>query len=403
MKVLPYKNLFIGITDALNNIFFNQKYASHEIEKVLKSNRQWGSKDRAFIAETVYDTIRWKRMIEASMGRTLSPESIWEFVGTWFVLEGQELPKWEEFKKLNKKNILKRNHAATENNFPVSQSIPDWMDELGSKELGDAVWRNEVETMNKTASIVLRTNRLKGKRSELQKKLKKEGIETEALANYPDALVLVERANVFRTEAFKEGLFEVQDAGSQLIADYLSVMPGMRVVDACAGAGGKTLHLAALMENKGQIYAMDIHEWKLQELKKRAKRNGVQNIQTKLIDSTKTIKRLENSVDRLLLDAPCSGLGVLRRNPDAKWKLSAEFIENIKKEQENILNSYSKMVKGGGAMVYATCSILPSENQEQVQKFLKAHPEFTLKREKQLLPSQSGFDGFYMAYLEKDV
>lgn len=403
MKILPYKNLFIGITEVLQNIFFNEKYASHEIEKVLKSNRQWGSKDRAFVAETVYDTIRWKRMIEASMGRALSAESIWEFVGTWFVLEGQQLPNWEEFKKLNKKNILKRNHTATENNFAVSQSIPDWMDELGTKELGEAIWKKEIQTMNQTASIVLRTNRLKTNRADLQKKLKKEGIETEVLAHYPDALVLVERANVFRTEAFKQGWFEVQDAGSQLIADYLSVAPGMRVVDACAGAGGKTLHLAALMKNKGQIYAMDIHEWKLKELKKRAKRNGVQNVQTKLIDSTKTIKRLENSVDRLLLDAPCSGLGVLRRNPDSKWKLSAEFVEKIKKDQADILSNYSKMVKNGGAMVYATCSILPSENQEQVQSFLKTHPEFKLKREKQSMPSESGFDGFYMAYLEKDV
>ena len=400
MKILPYKNLFIGITETLNNIFFNHKYADREIEKTLKSNPKWGSRDRGFIAETVYDTVRWKRMIEASMGKEVSPENLWEFVGTWFVLEEEKLPFWDEFKKVNAKEILKRNHAATDKNFAIRESIPDWLNDLGKKELGKQ-WEKEIEAMNIPAPTVIRVNTLKNDRKSLKNDLRQERIDTEVLSKYPDALQLIEKNNIFRTDAFKNGLFEIQDAGSQLISPYLNVQPGMRVVDACAGAGGKTLHLSALMENKGQIYALDIHEWKLQELKKRAKRAGAQNIQTKIIDSTKVIKKLENTADRLLIDAPCSGLGVLSRNPDAKWKLSLEFIENVKKEQEKILNDYGKMVKSGGAMVYATCSVLPSENQEQVQKFLAHHPEFKLIREKQLLPSQSGFDGFYMAYLEK--
>lgn len=401
MKILPYKNLFIGITDALENIFFNEKYASHQIEKTLKSNRKWGSKDRSFIAQTVYDTVRWKRMIEASMGKEVQPDNLWEFVGTWFVLQGENLPSWEEFKKLNKKNILRRNQQNTKDNFSVRESIPDWLFELGAEELGAEVWMKEIETMNQSADIVIRTNKLKTDKKSLQKALKNEGIETTTLAHFPDALVLRDKTNVFQTQAFKDGLFEVQDAGSQLIADFLEVKPGMRVVDACAGAGGKTLHLSALMDNKGQIYAMDIHEWKLTELKKRAKRNGAQNIQTKHINSTKVIKRLENSADRVLLDVPCSGLGVIKRKPDSKWKLTPKFIEQIKKDQIEILENYSKMVKPGGALVYSTCSILPSENQNQVKKFIEKHPEFKLIKEKQLLPSQSGFDGFYMAYLEK--
>ena len=400
MKILPYKNLFIGITETLNNIFFNHKYADREIEKTLKSNPKWGSRDRGFIAETVYDTVRWKRMIEASMGKEVSPENLWEFVGTWFVLNDEKLPYWDEFKKISQKEALKRNHAATEKSFAITASIPDWLNELGKNELGKQ-WEKEVEAMNIPAPAVIRVNTSKTDRKLLQKKLKEEGFETEVLSKYPDALQLVEKANIFRADAFKNGLFEIQDAGSQLISPYLNVQPGMRVVDACAGAGGKTLHLSALMQNKGQIYALDIHEWKLLELKKRAKRAGAQNIQAKVIDSSKVIKRMENTADRLLIDAPCSGLGVLSRNPDAKWKLSLDFIETIKKEQEKILNDYSKMVKPGGAMVYATCSILPSENQNQVEKFLKNHPEFKLVREKQILPSQSGFDGFYMAYLEK--
>lgn len=401
MKLLPYKNLFIGITETLAAIFFEERYADREIEKILKSNPKWGSKDRGFIAETVYDTIRWKRMIEASMGKEVTPDNLWEFVGTWFVLEEEKIPFWDEFKKLNSKEIFKRNHQATEKSFAIKESIPDWLDELGTKELGKMQWQTEVEAMNNLAPTVIRVNTLKNDRKTLQKKLKSEGIETIVLPNYPHALQLVEKTNVFRTEAFRNGLFEIQDAGSQMIAPYLSVTPGMRVIDACAGAGGKTLHLSALTENKGQIFALDIHEWKLTELKKRAKRNGAQNFQTKLIDSTKVIKKMEKTADRLLIDAPCSGLGVLRRNPDAKWKLSLEFIETIKKEQEKILNDYSKLLKVGGAMVYATCSILESENQQQVQKFLANHSDFKLIREKKLLPSQSGFDGFYMAYIER--
>lgn len=402
MKILPHKNLFIGITETLNNVFFHNKYADRELERTLKSNRKWGSKDRGFIAETVYDTVRWKRMIEASMGKEVSPENLWEFVGTWFVLEDEKLPFWEEFKKVNSKEILKRNHEATNNNFALRESIPDWLNELGKNELGKQ-WEKEVEAMNIPAPTVIRVNTLKTDRKTLKNELRQEArVLTEVLSKYPDALQLVEKANVFRTDSFQNGWFEIQDAGSQLISPYLNVQPGMRVVDACAGAGGKTLHLAALTQNKGQIFALDIHEWKLKELKKRAKRNGAQNIQTKVIDSTKVIKKMEATADRLLIDAPCSGLGVISRNPDAKWKLSLDFVKSVKREQEKILNDYCKIVKPGGAMVYATCSILPSENQEQIQKFLTNHPEFKLLREKQILPSQSGFDGFYMAYLEKN-
>jgi 16S rRNA (cytosine967-C5)-methyltransferase len=178
----------------------------------------------------------------------------------------------------------------------------------------------------------------------------------------------------------------------------------MKVVDACAGAGGKTLHLASLMENKGQIIAMDIYESKLKKLKIRARRNGAHNIELKVIDSTKPIKKLYGKADRLLIDAPCSGLGVLRRNPDAKWKLQPEFIENIKKVQSEVLEKYSKMVKPGGKMVYATCSVLPSENQDQVEKFLtsEAGKDFKFVKDKKILAHKSGFDGFYMAQLEKN-
>ena len=157
------------------------------------------------------------------------------------------------------------------------------------------------------------------------------------------------------------------------------------------------------MENKGQLIAMDIYENKLKELKRRAKRNGAFNIEPRVIDSTKVIKKLYGKADRILIDAPCTGLGVLRRNPDAKWKLEPEFLDKIKATQQEILRSYSKMLKNDGKLVYATCSILPQENNDQVKSFLASEEgkDFRLVKENKVYASESGYDGFYMALLEK--
>jgi 16S rRNA (cytosine967-C5)-methyltransferase len=175
----------------------------------------------------------------------------------------------------------------------------------------------------------------------------------------------------------------------------------MKICDVCAGAGGKTLHLSALSENKGQIIAMDIYKNKLFELKRRAKRNNAFNIETRIIENNKSIKRLHGKIDRLLIDSPCSGIGVLKRNPDSKWKLSLEFLNKIKNTQQEILNKYSPMIKKNGKLVYATCSILPSENQNQIRCFLKTEigKKFKIEEEKIVSPFNSGFDGFYMARL----
>jgi 16S rRNA (cytosine967-C5)-methyltransferase len=161
--------------------------------------------------------------------------------------------------------------------------------------------------------------------------------------------------------------------------------------------------MASLMQNKGQLIAMDLYESKLKQLKLRAKRNGAFNIEYRIIDSTKVIKKLHEKADRVLIDAPCSGLGVLKRNPDAKWKLQPEFIDNIKKIQAEVLENYAKIVKPGGKLVYATCSVLPSENQEQVQKFLGTEigKAFTFIQDTKILAQDTGFDGFYMALLER--
>jgi 16S rRNA (cytosine967-C5)-methyltransferase len=215
--------------------------------------------------------------------------------------------------------------------------------------------------------------------------------------------VLKQRENVFTSKEFKAGLFEVQDLNSQRVAHCVKPKPGMRVIDACAGAGGKSLHMAAIMENKGQIIALDIFGHKLEELKRRARRNSIHNIETRLIDSRKTIKKLRQSADAVLIDAPCTGIGVFRRNPDAKWKLTPEFLKEITQTQGEILRDYSTMVKPQGALVYATCSILPQENQQQILSFLSsdAGQDFVLETQEALLPSKTGFDGFFMARLKR--
>lgn len=399
-----HRNLCFSVIDGLTLIFNEGKYADKVIQQLLKRDKRWGARDRAFVAETTYDIVRWKRLY-AEIAEVKAPfdrDNLWRMFAVWATLKGIKLPDWKYFETTPTRKIKGRFDELSQIR-KFKESIPDWMDEVGEKELGKALWNKEIEALNQQADVVLRVNTLKTTKEKLQTILFDLDIETEFVQNHPAALKLKERANVFTTEAFKNGFFEVQDASSQLVAEYLDVQPGMRVVDTCAGAGGKTLHLASLMENKGQIIAMDIYANKLHELKRRAKRNGAHNIETRAIESTKTIKKLYDKADRVLIDSPCSGLGVLRRNPDAKWKLQPDFLDKIRKTQQDILQQYSRMVKNGGKLVYATCSVLPSENQNQVEAFLKseAGENFTLTKDKKVMAHKSGFDGFYMALLER--
>lgn len=397
-----HRTLVFAVIDALNLIFNEKEYADKVVEKVLKRDKRWGVRDRKFIAETVYEMVRWKRLYNEIAGTKehYTTENLWKNFTAWAILKGYKLPDWVQFGGTPERRI-KGKFDELQKIRKFKESIPDWMDELGIKELGEKRWSEEIQELNKPANVVLRTNTLKTTRSELKNLLAAEDIQTTFLPEQPDALVLIERKNVFLTDAFKKGFFEVQDASSQLVAPFLQVEPGQRVVDACAGAGGKALHIATLMQNKGQIIGLDIYNSKLKELKRRAKRDGAHNIEPRLIEGTKTIKKLKGTADRVLIDAPCSGLGVLKRNPDAKWKLQPEFIEEIKKTQAEILENYSKMVKKGGKLVYATCSILPSENELQVEKFLKNNADFKLVQDRKISPAKTGFDGFYMALLEK--
>lgn len=404
MKLHPH--LVNAVAEALLSIFVEDYYADKVIERALRNHPKWGARDRHFVAETVYEIVRHFRKICFCLdGHENSDEPFdelyaYELFGTYLVLKGEELPEWEEFNGIDVEKVL-ANSRKLEDQRAIRESLPDWLDQLGAKSYGPN-WDVLLRSLNQQAEVVLRTNTLKTTRKELKDKLEEEGIDTHLSAEVETALILPVRKSVFRTEAYREGLFEVQDQASQCVAPFLHVKPGFRVIDACAGAGGKSLHLAAIMANKGKLICLDVEDHKLEELRKRQRRAGVDNIEVHLIESQKVIKRLTNSADRLLLDVPCSGLGVLRRSPDTKWKLTPEELERLDGVQKMILSQYPSMLKVGGKMVYATCSLLPSENQEQLQKFLESVPgKWEFEEEKTFSPLQGSYDGFYMARLTK--
>ena len=394
-----------AIFTALKDIFEKNEYADKAIEKVMKANKYWDVRERGFVSDVTYDMVRNWRLLYISAGleetAKLSDRNLWMILGTYLVFDGYTLPESNYFKGLNEKKIvsqLEKFHKIRK----IRESIPDWLDEIGAKEIGKE-WDKVIRALNQKPTVVLRANSLKTNPKELQAALEAENIMESTLISWsPDAVELKFQRNVFRTEAFHKGLFEVQDASSQMVSEFLNVQPGMRVVDACAGAGGKTLHLASLMKNKGRIIALDVKGRKLEELKKRAAGADVRIVETREIDSSKVTKRLKDTADRLLLDVPCSGLGVLRRNPDSKWKLTLAEIERVKTLQKEILTNFSDITKVGGKMVYATCSILPSEGEDQVKWFLNVvGDKWNLLGEKRYSPEVYHADGFYMALLER--
>jgi 16S rRNA (cytosine967-C5)-methyltransferase len=398
-KLFP--NLLQAVVECLTDIFERHQLAERIVEQKLKSNRKWGARDRALIAKLTYDTVRWYRLLCEVAGFTPQTEQQWaQLVGVFCVLQDIPLPKHEALIDLNANDIKKHFSAIDKNNVAVMESIPDWLDSVGREQLKDQ-WPAVMAALNEQTAMVLRANTLKVSVTELQKALSNEECETKTIAQAPDALQVVNRKNVLSSQAFKEGLFELQDAASQQVAVFLDVESNMTVIDACAGAGGKTLHIATLMKNSGHLVALDIHAPKLAELNNRAQRNGIHIISTELIDD-EVIARYQQQADRVLLDVPCSGLGVLRRHPDTKWKLTPEFLDEVMQTQAKLLDEYSHFCKVGGKLLYVTCSILPSENEQQVEQFLSAKAgQFTLLKEQTLLPHIFGFDGFYMALLER--
>lgn len=404
MKVL-YAPLWQGVQRALNDIFVDQRPADKVIQHHLKFNKKWGSSDRRLFAESVYDLVRWWRRLlfvtqtpwpGQDTWRGEDPTAHTKAIEAWCLLNDVQLGKGVSSTGLSRADVesLWQDPSLER---AVRHAVPNWLDQWGIEELSEK-WEPTLQALNTVAPVFLRCNRLKTKPDQLVRELEKENIQAETLND--DVIRLKKRANVFLTKAFKNGLFEVQDVHSQRVAPTLNVEPGLRVIDACAGAGGKSLHLAALMQNKGKVIAMDVAEHKLEQLRQRSTRAGATCIEARVIDGSKAIKRLADSGDRLLLDVPCSGLGVLRRNPDSKWKLTMESVQKVKELQKQILSQYVSMCRSNGEIVYSTCSIMPSENQQQVEAFLSSQEgRWQIKHQETLLPSQDGGDGFFIARL----
>ncbi len=393
-----HRHLLQSCTDALGAIFYEDRYADKCIEYYLRNNKKWGGRDRRFFAETVYDCVRWWSKDWAIIGQKPTRPDL-AFLSVSFWRRGMPLPEFQEFENVSYMDFAKKAVTLTEPH--VQQAFPRWLYKKVHGELGD-FWHEVAPYFNVTNQLVIRANTQKISRDQLIKKLAEQDIQGEPLLGTDAGIIISERTNIFRLEFFRKGFFEVQDGASQQVAPYMQIEPGQRVIDACAGAGGKTLHIADLMQNKGKIVSLDIHQWKLDQLKLRARRNSYSNIEMKAIEGSKTIKRLKGTADRLLLDVPCTGLGVLRRNPDTKWKLTDQSISEVIELQQQLLQDYSPMVKSGGLMLYSTCSVLPSENQGQIQGFLKDHSDFSLLKQRFLYPTRPGFDGFYMALLKKN-
>lgn len=392
-------HLLASAEEALASIFFDERYADKAIEYYLRQNKKWGSRDRRFFAELVYDCVRWWSLYWRYLGKKPNEESVLQILAISLVERGLPMPEFDEFKNLNPENWQKTKDSIQQ--AWVKESIPEWLYKYCEEDMGEK-WPVTLAALNKPNQLVVRHNPLLCSREELLEALKELPRETRKHTHCPSGVIFDSRYNVFSTPLFKKGWFEVQDGSSQLVAPFMDLKPGQRVVDACAGAGGKTLHIASLLENKGKVIALDIHEWKLGELKKRARRNKISNIESRVIESQKVIKRLKGSADRVLLDVPCTGLGVLRRNPDTKWKLSESRIAELIQLQAEILQNYSQMVKPGGKLIYATCSLLKAENEHQIKNFLKQNGDlWKLEKQMRIYPNRKGFDGFYMASLTR--
>jgi len=398
----------------------------------FKGRRYIGAKDRRAVADTLWRVLRrrarlgwWlehighadrsaRAMVLADMafdGVTVTPEL---FHG----MHGAPPPDQDERRLLD----LLAGKSLFHHDMPawVRGEYPEWIEPRLAELFGDRM-AAEMGAMRDEAPLDLRVNSLKATRDEAARALAAEGVKAEPTRLSPLGLRLGSRVPLVQSPAWRQGLVEVQDEGSQLVALLTDARPGMAVADYCAGAGGKTLALAAGMGNKGRLVACDVAEWRIDKAQDRLRRAGIHNVTRRVIsgESDKWIKRNAGSFDRVLVDAPCTGTGTWRRNPDGKWQLSQQDVDELVVRQGAILNSAARLVKPGGRLVYATCSLLPEENDGRIETFLAAHPDFSLmpladawERATgapcpldgpflRLTPLAHGTDGFFTAVLER--
>lgn len=409
------------------------------IASFFRARKYLGSHDRRFIAECVYGTIRHLRRIDNILkgsavveGRPAQEALSRALTYLVYVDEGRTPERSRELRDSFADSLppdpISPNPSSSMTANPPSRSIdladrysfPTWMVERFITQYGEPEAEHLCRALNHQAPLAIRTNSHKSDRETLQRLLGTAGIASNKTTYSPLGLALAKRMNVFALEAFREGLFEVQDEGSQLVPLFMDPKPTAKILDACAGAGGKTLELSALMRNRGEIVATDVSRRRLEELRKRARRAGAHNIRVREEDYTenKPPASREGIFDQVLLDAPCSGTGTIRRNPGLKWTVSEESVKELVEKQSQLLSTVAESVRSGGILWYCTCSLLREENEGVVERFLAASPSFAhvdpaAQAERlglpdalsdsmiRLLPHRHGTDGFFLAPLQR--
>ena len=345
------------------------------VSRFFRDNRGLGPRERATLAETVYTVLRKKLLFDHLAPSGSGPKerrlAILGFHGPRDFLKSalteQEKNWLDQCDAINPADLMERHR----------HNLPEWLVQPLKDQLGDEFWPL-AESMAQNAPLDLRVNVLKEKRADVQKELARAAIKSVATPYSPWGLRIEGKPALTKLDAFTRDAIEVQDEGSQLLALLLDAKRGEMVVDFCAGAGGKTLAIGATMRSTGRLYAFDVSAHRLDALKPRMARSGLSNIHPAAIahERDERIKRLAGKIDRVLVDAPCSGLGTLRRNPDLKWRQSAKAVQELVVKQAAILDSAARLLKPGGRLVYATCSILPQENEAIAEAFTAAHPDF---------------------------
>ena len=388
------------------------------VSRYFREHRELGHADRAFVAETVFAVLRRGRSLEARCAGKLSDRN--RLLAALAVTRGWSQRELAPVLKASEEEWLAAAKAMPESELPpaVRCDLPDWLYARLEAQFGADEVVSLAQALNQPAPLDLRVNTLKTNREALLARLEADGIAAVPGPLSPLAVRLREKPALAKHPLFLEGAFEVQDEGSQLLGYLLEPKRGEMVVDFCAGAGGKTLLLGALMKNTGRLYAFDVSDKRLANLKPRLARSGLSNVHPARIEHERDtkVKRLAGKVDRVLVDAPCSGLGTLRRNPDLKWRQSEDSVAELAVKQAAILDAAAKLVRLGGRVVYATCSLLTAENDAIIAAFLTSHPDFTLTPASavlakqgialdgdflRLLPHRHNTDGFFAAILDK--
>jgi 16S rRNA (cytosine967-C5)-methyltransferase len=411
--------LFAHTEAALSELLRSTFPADLVVSRYFRQHRELGHADRGFVAETVFTVLRRKRSLSARCGDDVTSRRL--LLATLACIQGLNRRELDVVLNEVEGKWLSHAKAVKLEDLPpaVRCDLPDWLYEALVAQFGAAEVEPLAAGLNQSAPLDLRVNLLKAERKDVLARLLADGLAAEACPYSPIGIRLVGKPALSKYPLFIDGRIEVQDEGSQLLGFLLQPKRGEMVADFCAGAGGKTLLLGALMRSQGRLYAFDVAEKRLAKLKPRLARSGLSNVHPVRIESENDIKikRLAGKLDRVLVDAPCSGLGTLRRNPDLKWRQTPEAVAELTVKQGAILHAASGLVKKGGRLVYATCSLLDAENEAVVSAFLAKHPEFvSLSAEEvlrkqdieiscgerlRLLPHQHGTDGFFAAVMER--